>query len=280
MLTRRQFILGLGASALLGNAAYARWFEPRWLKVTHRRVPLAHSDGAAPIRVLHVSDLHLGAVIPLEFIQASLRRGLAEKPDLIAITGDFATGRLADFSDYAHVLSELPAAAPTFACLGNHDGGSWARRFTSAEGADRTLALLQLANIPCLLNEGRELRVRGRSVQLIGVGDLWNEMCLPVDAFRATPARGSAMRLVLNHNPDAKTQLQPFDWDVMLSGHTHGGQIRIPFTGAPFAPVKDKRYIDGLYRWERRWLHVSCGVGNLFGVRFNCRPEISVLTIG
>lgn len=283
MLTRRQFILGLGASTLLANVgAYARWIEPRWLKVTRHSIPPSDNDAVArePIRLLHLSDPHLSPVVPLEFIDESLKRGIAERPDLIVITGDYATGRLGDFSDYAQVLSQLPTVAPTFACLGNHDGGPWSRRRKSAEGPDRTIALLRLANIPCLLNQHHTLRVRGRTVQLFGVGDLWNSMCDPATAFRDAPPRNDALRIVLNHNPDAKALFPSYDWDVMLSGHTHGGQIRFPLVGAPFAPVQDKRYLEGLHRWNNRWLHISCGIGNLHGVRFNCRPEISLLTIG
>jgi len=73
--------------------------------------------------------------------------------------------------------------------------------------------------------------------------------------------------------------LEPYPWDVVLCGHTHGGQIWIPGLGAPFAPVEDKRYIAGLYPWSNRWMHITKGVGNIWGLRFNCRPEISLLTI-
>lgn len=280
MLTRRQFILGSGAGLVLGGAGYARFLEPRWLKITRPTVPLVGPPGAAPLRILHLSDLHLSSEVPLAFIDEAIHRGLAEKPDLIAITGDFTTGRLAKIDAYAGVLAQLSAAAPTFACLGNHDGGPWARWPGALEGPDRVMELLRRANIACLQNECREVRIGERAVQLIGVGDLWNGMCVPAMAFRAAPARGSALRVVLNHNPDAKTLLQPYDWDLMLSGHTHGGQVRIPLVGTPFAPVEDKRYVAGLYAWEQRWLHVSCGVGNLHGVRLNCRPELSLLTVG
>ena len=65
----------------------------------------------------------------------------------------------------------------------------------------------------------------------------------------------------------------------MLSGHTHGGQLRIPFVGTPFAPVRDRRFVQGLHRWQDRWLHITKGIGNLRGMRLNCRPEISLLTL-
>jgi predicted MPP superfamily phosphohydrolase len=279
VLTRRQFITGIGAGFVAANFGYARWFEPRWLNVTRHDVPITGRSAEPPLRVLHISDPHLSSVVPLRFIEESLRRGLAEKPDLIAITGDFVTGQLHSIDDYVRVLSLASSAAPTFACLGNHDGGVWSEIHASVKSPERVLALLRRANVRCLVNASHELELRGRPVQLIGVGDLWSEMCDPTAAFAATPKRDRSIRLVLNHNPDAKTLLQPFDWDVMLSGHTHSGQIRIPLVGTPFAPVTDKRYVAGLYRWDHRWLHVSCGVGNLHGVRYGCRPEISLLTL-
>ena len=145
---------------------------------------------------------------------------------------------------------------------------------------DAVLGLLRDANITCLVNESRTIVVRNQPIQFIGVGDLWSGMCDPHTAFAGTPPREGAMRLLLNHNPDAKDMLRTFDWDVMLCGHTHGGQVRLPLIGAPFVPVQDKRYIRGLYPWDNRWLHITSGVGNLHGIRFNCRPEVSVLTVG
>jgi predicted MPP superfamily phosphohydrolase len=66
---------------------------------------------------------------------------------------------------------------------------------------------------------------------------------------------------------------------LLLCGHTHGGQIRLPFVGTPFAPVRDKRFVEGLHQWDGRWMYITRGVGNLHGVRFNCPPEVSLLTL-
>jgi predicted MPP superfamily phosphohydrolase len=105
-------------------------------------------------------------------------------------------------------------------------------------------------------------------------------LCQPDAAFANVGPKGSILRILLNHNPDAKDLVRSFEWDLMLCGHTHGGQVRLPLIGAPFAPVQDKRYLHGLYAWDKRWLHITSGVGNLHGLRFNCRPEISLLTVG
>jgi predicted MPP superfamily phosphohydrolase len=278
--TRRNFLRGtfgaLAASA--GGGAYVRWGEPQWLEVDRVPVRLS-SDGGPRLRVLHLSDLHLSPVVSLAFIARAVSLGLAQRPDVIALTGDFFTNRLRDAARYAEVLARLPAAAPTFACLGNHDGGLWTRRAGGNGTTDEALELLRAARIPCLVNESRTLTVQGRSVQIVGVGDLWSGMCRPAAAFAQTPARDDTWRLVLNHNPDAKDLLRGHDWDLVLCGHTHGGQVRLPFFGTPFAPVADKRYVAGLHRWRDRWLYVTHGVGNLHGIRFNCRPQVSVLEL-
>jgi len=278
-LTRRAFLrtAAAGVATAAGAGAYMRWAEPHWLEVHRVHVP----TGRGGLRILHLSDFHASPVVSVAFIAEAIALGLAEKPDLIALTGDFITDRMpAAAADYATALARLSAAAPTFACLGNHDGGTWTRRAGGLATPDETLALLRRARITCLVNESQALTIKGRAVQLFGVGDLWSDQCDAPRAFASAPARAEALRVVLNHNPDAKDRLRPHDWDLMLSGHTHGGQLRLPLLGAPFAPVADHRFLEGLHRWENRWLHVTRGVGNLHGLRFNCRPQVSVLDIG
>lgn len=274
--SRRKFLLG-AAGLAIGSTAYTRLAEPQWLRVARHEVKLAGTG--VPLRLVQLSDLHASAVVSLEFIADAVALAIAQRPDLIALTGDFVTDTSSTPHGYAEVLARLAAAAPTFACLGNHDGGVWGPHMQHNPTVEPVLNLLRRAGIPCLVNESAELTVRGRKLQLIGLGDLWCAMCLPSEAFGRTPPRGGATRLVLNHNPDAKDLLREHDWDVLLCGHTHGGQLRLPFFGTPFAPVRDKRYVEGLHRWENRWLHVTRGVGNLHGVRFNCRPEVSVIDL-
>ncbi len=274
--SRRKFLLG-AAGAVTAGGFYARFAESQRLRVSRHDVLLEEKN--PPIRIVQLSDLHASSVVPLEFIAEAVTLALAQKPDLIALTGDFVTDSHAGPDGYAPILARLAAAAPTFGCLGNHDSGAPHAQAPLKPTIKPVVDLLTRANIPCLVNESHALTVRGRPLQLIGVGDLWSGLCDPAKAFAEVPARAGATRIVLNHNPDAKDMFYSFDWDLMLCGHTHGGQVRLPFFGTPFAPVTDKRYIEGLHRWEKRWLHITRGVGNLHGVRINCRPEISVLDL-
>jgi len=90
---------------------------------------------------------------------------------------------------------------------------------------------------------------------------------------------GEEMKIVLAHNPDSKDYLGDFDWQLMLCGHTHGGQIAVPLLGAPHAPIKDKRFIEGLNPWRDRFIYTTRGVGSLYGTRLYCRPEVSIIDL-
>ena len=96
---------------------------------------------------------------------------------------------------------------------------------------------------------------------------------------RALQAPPGTTTLALLHNPDGKDQIADHSWHLALCGHTHGGQLCLPWWGTPFAPVRDHRYVAGLNRWRDRWIYTTRGVGNLHGVRFNCRPEVRLLTL-
>ena len=138
--------------------------------------------------------------------------------------------------------------------------------------------LLAESGIRMLHNEGVSISVRGQKLGLVGVGDLWANDLDSEKAFASMQGQGVPV-ILLSHNPDSKQQLVPFHWDLMLCGHTHGGQLELPILGTPFAPVRDHDFVRGLHRWKERWIYITKGVGNLYGLRFNCRPEVSVLDL-
>jgi len=282
LLSRRAF-LGSLLAAGAGGAVYTHWVEPQWLEVTTRRVPVFGGGAARPLRVVQLSDLHVSFVVSLDYIADAVKLAVAQNPDLVLLTGDYVTRQCGELERYAEVLRPLARAAPVFACAGNHDGGHWAEQIHGYRDLAPVRGMLEAAGATFLHNEWRELTIGGRPLQLIAVGDLWSGLCQPAAAFAGLPPRpprAAAPRMVLCHNPDAKERLARYDWDFLVCGHTHGGQVRLPWLGTPFAPVRDKRFVAGLYRWRERWLFITRGVGNLHGVRFNCRPEISVLELG
>jgi uncharacterized protein len=272
--SRRKFLAGaLGA----GVAAIAdiELLEPHWLGVGQHEVKLGFGS-SMPLRLLHLADLHVSKHVSLGFISTAVQKGLALKPDLICLTGDFISWRYDAFDPYAEVLKPLADAAPTFASLGNHDGGQWA---AGAGYGDTSLVrrLLEHSRIQLLHNRSTTVQIRRRTLSLVGVGDLWAGELDAAAAFAKTT--WSDATILLSHNPDSKELLRVFSWDLMLCGHTHGGECDLLLFGTPFAPVQDKRYVRGLHPWNNRWIHITKGVGNLHGMRFNCRPEVSLLTL-
>jgi predicted MPP superfamily phosphohydrolase len=233
---------------------------------------------AQPVKVLHLSDLHASDVVPLAFIEKAVRMGLELKPDLVLLTGDYISGRFDKFDEYGRILRLLSEKHPCYATLGNHDGGRWASVRGGYNDTQAVRDLLKAGGITLLHNLSVEAKIRETSLRLVGLGDWWAGDFSPEAAFTATPNHDGAA-LVMSHNPDTKELLRDYSWDLMLCGHTHGGQLQVPLIGAPFAPVRDKRFVKGLHNWEGRWLHITKGVGNLLGVRINCRPEISLITL-
>lgn len=272
-MTRRNLIRGsLGALGV--GSAYARFVEPGWLQLSEVRCPVKGLRGN--LKLLHISDLHASPQVANSFIEHAIAMGLSTKPDLICVTGDFVTNN--DGYDEAwlvRTLGQLPLRARTFAVLGNHDGGEWSTWAGGYENNSCVKAILQRSGIRLLSNANVVTGIPNAPLQLAGVGDLWSG---DLDAGRAFDGADPALPTVLlAHNPDSKVMAASKDWRLMLSGHTHGGQIVIPGVGLSPAPVWDKRYIAGLKPWRDRWIHVSRGVGNVAGVRFNCRPEVTVI---
>ena len=275
-LSRRRFLGGVSIAAA-GTFSYAHFIEAELLQTSHATVPLSNSS-REPLKLLHLSDLHASRVVTLDYIGHALSRALTWKPDVICVTGDFVTQRFARATDYIRLLRQLSDAAPCFATLGNHDGGRWSGEHGGYSDITWISDALRESRIQLLHNTATQVRIRDWPLQFVGIGDTWAANLDVETAFRAVDSKMPTV--LLSHNPDEKEAVAARHWGLMLSGHTHGGQLRVPWLGAtPFAPVRDKRFVSGLHRWNERWIHVTKGIGNVYGMRINCPPEISFLTL-
>jgi hypothetical protein len=277
-------MLAGGALAGAGGVGYTFGFEPRNLETRRVPIPLfgGQKEGKRPVRLIHLSDFHASPSVGYDYLQAALRRAINLEPDLFCITGDFITADIPEPERYIKILRELTDAAPTYAIFGNHDGGSWAGSTYGLPSLDPMREVLDAAGITLLHNAwcGHDF-ADGRRLNLVGVGDFWTDEFFPYNAFRGLNRdEPESPILLLSHNPDSKKDLAQFPWDLMLCGHTHGGQLVVPLLGTrPFLPIRDKRFAEGLHRWEGRQVFVTRGIGNLHGGRINCPPEISVLEL-
>lgn len=259
--------------------AWIRYVEPWWLATRKVDLPLHSLPPRTSLRILHLSDFHSGWVVPLSFIEKAICRGLALEPDLAVVTGDFINANIEDAKAYGETLEKLSKKVPTFAVLGNHDGGVWAGSLGGYRSENAMERLLEESGISVLENKLTRIDVAGQSVDLIGLGDLWSGRSRPEDAFAGFDRDPSIPVIALAHNPDCRKSLRPYPWDLLLCGHTHGGQVNFGPLGTPFAPIADHSFEGGLHLFDGRWIHVSRGVGMTVQFRFNCRPEVGILTL-
>lgn len=281
LITRRRFLVGLAGLGVAGGCGgYTRFVEPGWLELRAVDVRLEKRPPSGPLRILHLSDLHASSMVPLELIDAAITMGLATRPDLICLTGDYITRRTFDPVAYPKVLQRLPDAAPTYAVMGNHDGGDWIyERRGGFPDLEVAFKLLRDARIECLHNRSQRITVRGHELTLVGVGDILSRDADAPVAFEGVSEEETVPILLLSHNPDSKGLFRNYPWDLMLCGHSHGGQIVVPLLGPPYCGLGDRRFTHGLNPWRDRLIYTTRGVGNVKGIRFNCRPEVTVLNL-
>lgn len=275
-----RLVAGSAGAALSGLGLYATAVEPARLAVRrYERAIRGLPPWAEGLRLLHVSDTHYGPFVSIGFLEAMVDGANALRPDLALLTGDYVHRTAAAIEPGIEVLGRLRARLGSVAVLGNHD--HW-------EGADRVRAALGRAGVRLVENrrlflgpEGLEAEPAGEErICVAGVEDLWEGAPLPEVALRGVPA--GMPRLLLSHNPDLAEALGPeLRVDLMLSGHTHGGQVALPGLGAPAVPsAYGSKYVGGLCRGPTCPVLVSRGVGMaILPVRLSVRPEIGLVTL-
>ncbi|MDE3105879.1 MAG: metallophosphoesterase [Acidobacteriota bacterium] len=278
VLTRRRFLLGT-ATAAAAMTLYAGEVARHELDVVRRTIQIPSlPDAFHGYRIVQISDIHLDEFTEPSFLQHTVHRINELQPDVVLITGDFVTQGAFTFVSARHAAyraAEILAglqAPERYAVLGNHDVTVGSAMVTDALTASGT---------PVLTNRYIPLERRGGRVWLAGIDDP-NTSHPNLDL--ALPARPNAPILLMSHGPDfTDTILQHPRGkyvDLVLAGHSHGGQVDLPFLGPLVLPPGGKLYPHGYYRFGRTQLYVNRGLGTV-GVpfRFNCPPEITVLTL-
>jgi predicted MPP superfamily phosphohydrolase len=259
---------------------YARHVEPTWLEVNRISMPVRGlAERFHGLKIAHLTDFHYGAHIPSGYIEGALERAQAEKPDVIALTGDFIDRGPRHVEQAARLFRGLRAPLGVYAVLGNHDfsvhNGRGVRRHPNLH---RAIAVaLGAAGVTVLRNQAIRIDREGAGLVVAGIDDLWSRECNPraalVDQCPNTPC------VVLAHNPQSVLELDNHRADLVLSGHTHGGQIDLPVLGRVLLGKKARRWAAGLYPHNGGHVYVNKGVGFGWRFRFGVRPEIAIFTL-
>jgi len=264
--------LAAGAGFAAGAAVtYRALTERRRLTVTRgvygiRNLP----PDLEGLTLAHLTDFHAGPCTPISFVREAVAHTNRLRPDVVLLTGDYVDDHADDLPACADALSGLAAPLGVYAVLGNHD---------FEVGADLMAQALTEAGLRVLRNASAALGKGPTHLWIVGLDDTagyWGDFSA---ALAGVPA-GEPI-ILLSHIPDVLPKAPDAGADLILAGHTHGGQVQIPGLGAPHAPVRlGSGFISGSRRRGHARMQISRGIGTtVYPVRFNCPPEIGLFPL-
>jgi predicted MPP superfamily phosphohydrolase len=294
---------------------WPRFIEPKLLKINHKSIKLPKNDFLYGLKILHFSDLHFHRTSSKRYLNKINNSIAAFKPDLILFTGDFLChSSLESPENLKNFLFKLQAPLGIFACLGNHDyesyisrnhegnydklnsfdthfiAKSFKRLFSKKNNAPKItkeaylvsfhndlMDLLKETPVKILHNQTVQVNLKQGSLNITGLGDYWAGKCNPETAFKNFNPEYPG--IILTHNPDSVKFLKTFPGHLILSGHTHGGQVNLPFIFKTFTGLENKKFKKGLFKIDNKQLFVTKGVGSHQKFRFFCPPELVVITL-
>jgi uncharacterized protein len=267
---------GVLATLLVLFFVYIFHIEPNWLQVTQVTVTLPHlSKEFDRYRIVQLSDLHMDSWMTAERLSRVVKLANQQKADLAVITGDYVTMRHSFYGPLlTPVLAELKATDGAVGILGNHDY-YW-------DSPDTMAPFVEKAGVVMLENQVYTIRRGTAQLNIAGVKDIWTNQAqidrMLAETLAALPSQGT--NIMLAHEPEFVELVAATDrFDLQVSGHSHGGQVRIPFLPKILPPMVGN-YPTGLYQVRNTFQFTSRGVGTVPPrARFNCRPEIVVLEL-
>jgi len=259
-------------AAITGALTYANRVETRRFDVNEIKIPLDQLDPAFNgYKIIQISDIHMGGSMTRARLAHVVEIINAHEPDVVVVTGDFATHRRSfNVDDLIVPLSQINAKDGKFATLGNHD---YRLNRASVRHVIRASGLIPLNNTVHTIRRG------DACLHLAGVESVIRHRARLDLVLKVLPDDGTA--ILLAHEPDfAEVAAATKRFSVQLSGHSHGGQIRVPLITRFALPAFSQRYVMGAYRVGKMMLYVNRGLGTVGApFRFNCPPEISVFTL-
>jgi len=277
-LTRRNFLRGSAITAA-GLALYSGEIARHELSVLTHPVAIRNlPDAFHNFRIIQISDIHFEGFTEPSFLRRVIAEVNSLHADLVLFTGDFISFTpmlrhfvLGSMHRCAEMMSEIKCQQ-RFAVMGNHD---------SFLGTPTILPILTAADIPLLVNQYVPIERAGQRLWLCGVHDPVTQV---PDLDSAIPERPDGPVLLMCHGPDYADEViahrRGHLVDLMLSGHTHGGQVRIPFMPPYHLPPGGQKYVEGFFQFNQMQLYVNRGIGSVgMPLRLNCPPEITVFTL-
>ena len=278
LLTRRNFVR-LAAGSVAGLAFYAGEISRHELDLVYRTITIPGlPDSFAGMKIAQLSDFHFQEYTEAMFLEGIVRRVNATAPDLVVLTGDFVSSKPLPLSfsvrmgyHCAEILSRLRCPL-RYAIMGNHDALVGAHAITDA---------LHLHGIPVLANTSVAIERNGQRLWLAGIKDALEGRPNLTAALPAARNPQNEPVILLAHEPDFADWVVGHKVALTLSGHTHGGQIRIPFLPPVLLPDMGRKYVEGLFRLsDGMQLYVNRGIGAVnLPFRFRCPAEITLLTL-
>jgi uncharacterized protein len=269
-LVRAIQVLLMGCVLIFATSVYAHKIEPNWLEITNNTIDLSKLDRAFNgYRIVQITDLHSGDGIDRHQLEAVVEAVNAQQPDLVVITGDHVSRLPRQHVELLDTLAKLQPRDLTISILGNHD---------VYNDPTPIRAAIKQAGITLLENSIYTIKRGNATLHIAGVGDVFSEQDKLDRVLAQLPATGAA--IMLAHEPDfADEAAATGRFGLQLSGHSHGGQVRIPFYGG-YLPELARNYPLGRYQVGNMTQYTSRGIGMIkIYARFNCRPEISVFNL-
>ncbi len=299
-------------SSIIG--IWPRFIEPKILSVSHRHIELntqyQHLSG---LKIAHFSDLHWSTESSARLAQRLLKKIQHAKPDLILFTGDFiCRSEVSDPEGLIDFLNQFDAALGCYAVLGNHDyqdfisvneegdydvkvpspdsniGQGFKRLFHSVsltkkvtKRASQTvphnalITILKKTPFHIIENKTVFIPYKNSGINLTGLGEYMAGRSHPHQAFM--DFKNEFFGIVMSHNPDAFPSIKNFPWDILLAGHTHGGQINLPWIWSRFTQIENPQFKRGLRREGEKWISINRGIGSVMKFRWFAPPELTFL---
>jgi predicted MPP superfamily phosphohydrolase len=259
------------SGGLLGS--YAGFIEPKWYEIKRMTLSFERLPNAFHgLKLIQFSDLHIGHHFNLQDLEHIVNLIHKEKADILCFTGDLFDATISEDPVLtSKLLSSLEAPLGKWAVLGNHD--KWI-------DTNYTLPILEKGGFRTLVNDYHTITYKSQTIQIAGVEDMLTG--IPDIAKTLHGANAQMFTILLSHCPDFADEAAGYAIDLQLSGHTHGGQIRVPGVGAVITPPRGKNYVMGLQEVpdSKMLVYTNRGIGTtILPFRLMCRPEITVITL-